>query len=103
MTATALQQELIRAVFSTNGNATTNGAITGKHIVVGQRGFVWMGNVTEDGEYIVIDDCNCIRTWGTSRGLGEIATSGPTSKTVLDPQPQTRVHRLAVVELIRCK
>lgn len=78
-------------------------AIRGKHIVVGQRGFVWMGNVREDGEYIVIDDCSCIRVWGTTKGLGEIALSGPTPKTVLDPQPVTRLHRLAVVEMIQCK
>jgi hypothetical protein len=74
----------------------------GKMIVVGQRGWVWIGKVREDGDYIVIDECSCVRNWGTSHGLGELATNGPTAHTVLDPQPQTRVHRLAVVEMIQC-
>jgi hypothetical protein len=73
------------------------------HIVVLDRGFVVVGNVTHDGQYVIIDNCKNIRKWGTTRGLGQIASEGPTDKTVLDPQPRTRVHELQVVQLIECE
>ena len=72
-------------------------------IVVCDRGFVLVGKVTHDGSYLTITDCSCVRVWGTSRGLGEIASEGPTSKTKLDPQPTTRVHELQVVQIIDCE
>jgi len=74
-----------------------------KRIVVLDRGFVVVGNVTQDGPYIVIDDCSCIRRWGTTRGLGQLATGGPQPETKLDPQPRTRVHELQVVQQIDCE
>lgn len=32
-----------------------------------------------------LTDASCIRLWGTTAGLGEIALRGPTERTVLDP------------------
>jgi hypothetical protein len=32
-----------------------------------------------------LSEASCIREWGTSAGLGEIALTGPTPKTKLDP------------------
>lgn len=72
-------------------------------IVVCDRGFVLVGMVSLRDSYITIRKCHCIRKWGTSRGLGEIASGGPTEKTVLDPQPTTRVHELQVVQMIDCE
>jgi hypothetical protein len=71
-------------------------------IVVLDRGFVVVGNVVLSGNYVVINDCSCIRRWGTKKGLGELAMKGPLAETVLDPQPQTRVHELQVVQIIEC-
>jgi hypothetical protein len=72
-------------------------------IVVIDRGFVLHGVVTKIDSYVVIDHCSCIRAWGTTRGLGQLAETGPTSTTKLDPQPRTRVHELQVVQIIECK
>ena len=74
-----------------------------RKIVVLDRGFVVTGNVTFAEPYVVITDCECIRVWGTTKGLGEIAYGGPTAKTKLDPQPTTRVHELQVVQIIDCE
>jgi hypothetical protein len=72
-------------------------------IVILQRGWVVVGRVaTVDGE-VVISDASVVRKWGTTRGLGEIASGGPTSKTVLDPCCDVRVHPLAIVAQMQCE
>jgi hypothetical protein len=35
---------------------------------------------------IEIDRCQCVRRWGTTRGLGQLALEGPTAETKLDPE-----------------
>ena len=65
-------------------------------IVIGQRGWVWVGRYAEGGDQVVLTDARCIRRWGTSKGLGELV-GGPTAKTVLDPAGTVTVHRLGVV------
>lgn len=71
-------------------------------IVVLDRGFVVVGRVRHEGCYVVITDCSCLRRWGTTAGLGQLAAGGPRAKTKLDPQPTTRVHELKVVQMIDC-
>jgi len=71
-------------------------------IVVLDRGFVVVGTVSYDGSYIIIEKCQNIRRWGTTRGLGQLASEGPTADTELDPQPSTKVHELQVVQIIDC-
>lgn len=65
-------------------------------IVIGQRGWVWIGRYAEDGDEVVLTDARCIRRWGTTKGLGELV-AGPTKTTVLDPAGTVRLHRLGVV------
>lgn len=72
-------------------------------IVVMDRGFVVVGSVEEVGDYVVITGAKCVRVWGTSKGLGQLASDGPTSLAKLDPQPTTRVHKLQVVQMIDCE
>jgi len=71
-------------------------------IVIAQRGWVWVGRYSEDGDRVVLADALNIRKWGTSRGLGELV-GGPLTDTVLDPAGSVELHRLGVVASIRCE
>ena len=63
-----------------------------------QRGWVIVGRVTEDHtDETVIENAAVIRRWGTSQGLGELASKGPQTNTRLDDCPTVRVHPLTVV------
>ena len=75
-------------------------APTSRQIVVLQRGWIVVGDVSRDGDDLIIQNCASIRRWGTTTGLGQLARTGPTEKTIIDPQPDTRVHILAVVQRI---
>lgn len=72
-------------------------------IVVCDRGFVLVGRITVENSYVTITECQNVRRWGTTRGLGQIASGGPTAETKLDPQPTTRVNELQVVQIIDCE
>ena len=73
-----------------------------KRIVVLQRGWVVVGDMSQNGPQIAVENASVIRIWGTTRGLGELAGGGPTKKTVLDPCGTVRAHELAVVMTIDC-
>lgn len=68
-----------------------------KQIVIAQRGWVFVGDVERNGDDVTITNAQCIRRWGTTRGLGELALSGPQDKTILDDMGTVRLHALAVV------
>lgn len=65
-------------------------------IVIGQRGWVWVGYTSVDGEHLHLSGARCIRYWGTSNGLGELV-DGPTAETKLDPAGDVTIHELAVI------
>jgi hypothetical protein len=71
-------------------------------IIIAERGWIYVRRVSREGDHIVIRDCQNVRRWGTSRGLGEIALSGPTADTVLDHYGVVRVHVLACCGQIEC-
>jgi len=73
---------------------------TGFGIVVADRGWVYVGDIEHDGEWCVISNARNIRKWGTSRGLGQIATNGPTEQTVMDDYGTVRVPAHAVITII---
>lgn len=75
----------------------------GQQIVVLDRGFVYVGAVKDAGDNLVITGAKCIRRWGTTNGLGQLAESGPTSNTVLDPAGTVTAPKRAVIHLIECK
>ena len=56
----------------------------GKAICVLDKGFVYIGTLFIDDKMATIEDAQCIRKWGTTKGLGQLALEGPQSKTVLD-------------------
>ena len=66
-------------------------------IVIAQRGWVFVGRFEQDGDNVTLYQASVIRTWGTTKGLGELALTGKTSKTVLDPVGTVRMHALGVV------
>ena len=74
------------------------------YIVVLQRGWVAIGyrSAGANGDY-VLNNAAHIRIWGTTKGLGEIAEGGPTSKTVLDKCPPIEYNPLTAIMHIRCK
>ncbi len=71
-------------------------------VVIGQRGWVWVGMTKREGDHIVIRDARVVRLWGTTRGLAQIANEGPTKDTKLDDPCTVRVHVLAVVGSLDC-
>ncbi len=75
----------------------------GKQLVVLDRGFVYVGDATTDAEWCVIKDASCVRRWGTKKGLGELAASGPSENTVLDPAGTVRAPMRAVIAMLACE
>jgi len=71
-------------------------------IVIGDRGWVFVGRLTEHGDHVRLSDAKVIRRWGTTAGLGELALTGPTDDTVLDETGTVNVYRSAVVAVIDC-
>ncbi len=94
--------ELLKALLELDTPAKPESSIEREEIVIGQRGWVWKGTVTEVGDNIVIRNAVNIRKWGTTKGLGQLAISGPTGKTILDPTGTIEIHKLAVVGRIIC-
>ena len=89
-------KELALAVLMDNA-ATPQTTTAKRQIVIGERGWVWVGSVSRDGGDYVLRDAAVIRVWGTKNGLGELATKGKQSATVLDPCGTVRVPELAVI------
>lgn len=69
-----------------------------KVIAVLQRGWAFVGTYHQTGDSATLTDAACIRRWGTSEGLGELAEKGPLSDdaqngpTVLDKCPLISFH-----------
>jgi hypothetical protein len=74
-----------------------------QQIVVLDRGWVYVGKTEEQGDKLVIEDARCIRYWGTTRGLGQLAAEGPTRDTKLDPVGRLIAPMRAVISVIACK
>lgn len=74
--------------------------LSGFAIVVADRGFVYVGDVTMDEQFAIVQNAKNIRRWGTERGLGELALEGPKSETVLDAVGTVRIPTRAVISVI---
>ena len=101
-----MNKELIEIIFKTALNmqspTTAQGTPQGQHIVVLDRGFVYVGNITVEDEWVHINDAKNIRVWGTKNGLGELR-NGPTNETKLDECGKVLAPRKALISLIPCK
>lgn len=73
-----------------------------KQIIILHRGFVFLGDVTRDGDQCTIRNAFNVRRWGTTKGLGELAMEGKKTNTVLDPAGVVRFNQSAEVGAIDC-
>ena len=74
----------------------------GQNIVVLDRGFVYVGDVTIDGDFAVIENAKNIRYWGTKNGLGELV-NGPLKETKLDTVGTVKAPMRSVIHFTPCK
>lgn len=72
-------------------------------IVILQRGWVFIGRWSEDGDKCALDNAYVIRRWGTTDGLGELALGGKNSDTKLDKAGRVEFHRLTIVATLNAK
>lgn len=75
----------------------------GKQIAVLDRGFVYVGKVAIAEGFVTISDAQCVRRWGTSHGLGQLAGEGPQPNTKLDPTGTVTAPLGSLVHLITCE
>lgn len=72
----------------------------GIQIAVLDRGFVYVGRVKTDADWCYISNAFNVRRWGTSKGLGELAATGPTLQTNMDKTGSLKAPIKAVISLI---
>jgi hypothetical protein len=74
---------------------------TGKLVIaILDRGWVFIGRATEDEFTLTLGEADCIRVWGTTKGIGQLALEGKQASTVLDPAGTVAVPKGSVVALI---
>lgn len=75
-------------------------------IFVMERGFVLVGVATQDQDdplFLTLTRCGCVRRWGTTSGLGQLAREGPQGSTVLESEPDgTSINKRAIYRAIPC-
>lgn len=71
-------------------------------IAVLERGFVYVGNCQIEGSTLIITNARCVRRWGTTAGLAQLANSGPTKDTKLDAACTVRAPVTALIHQIDC-
>lgn len=73
-----------------------------KTIVILQRGWVVVGDYYQGEFENKLLNASVIRKWGTTKGLGELALSGPLANTVLDECGAVRFNPGAEVCRMDC-
>lgn len=81
---------------------TDHPTFTALQIAVLDQGFVYVGRCAVADGFLTISDASCIRRWGTTGGLGQLAHQGPQGTTKLDYAGTVRVPLSALVHLIDC-
>ncbi len=96
---------LIRALVNEGGEEVSTSSFEGGSkikIVILQRGWVFVGRFHQEGNNCKLTDASNVRTWGTTKGLGELAEDGPQSNTKLDKVNDVQFHVLTAVATIDC-
>jgi hypothetical protein len=73
-----------------------------KRIVILTYGWVMIGDYSRNGDTATLTNASVIRKWGTERGLGQIALTGTTKNTILDPVGIAEFPIASVITTIRC-
>ncbi len=81
-------------------NASTD---HGLQIIILDRGYVYVGNVSIDDNWVLITTARNVRRWGTTKGLGELAANGPLKDSIIDPVGTVRAPLRALIGLIECE
>lgn len=105
---TIAQAREIASIFSgMTQHSTSRLAPDGEiRIAVLQRGHVVIGVYSQTGNIGRLEKASVIRRWGTSKGLGELAMSGPLSEnekngpTILDACPPVSFHVREVIMMM---
>ena len=71
-------------------------------IVILDKGFVYFGDLEFNGEYWILTNAKNIRHYGTERGLGQLALTGPTNETTLDPSGTVWFFPNALQQIMEC-
>jgi len=77
-----------------------NGAL---EIVILDKGWVFVGNVSIADEWIVIENARNIRRWGTTNGIGQLAIYGPQTETILDDAGTVKFPMSSLIARIKCE
>lgn len=73
-------------------------------IVILQRGWIMVGYFSRKGSDCKLEQASVIRSWGTTKGLGELALNGPLANTKLDRcNGLVEFDYLTVVAQVSCK
>jgi hypothetical protein len=84
---------------SPSNGSTDNGL----QIIILDRGYVYVGNVSIDDNWVLITTARNVRRWGTTKGLGELAANGPLKDSIIDPVGTVRAPLRALIGLIECE
>lgn len=69
-------------------------------IVVLDRGFVYVGSTTSDNQgNVTMTDAHNIRSWGTTKGLGELVLEGPKSNTKTDKCGTVKIPAKSLISI----
>lgn len=73
-------------------------------ICILQRGWVMVGRYSKKGTQCTLSGARVVRRWGTTNGIGELASCGPLPNTKLDaPGPgPVEFHELTVIATVAC-
>jgi hypothetical protein len=73
-------------------------------IVIVQQGWVYIGEYSFDpaNGWVHLDNASCVRVWGTTAGLGQLALKGKQKDTVLDFAGIVDVPLNSIVATIKC-
>lgn len=84
------------------GSASVEPKNSNIKIAILQRGWVMIGRYSEDADMCSLENAYVIRSWGTTKGVGELALNGKQSGTKLDKAGSVTFHKLTTVALIDC-